>query len=480
MTISIKKACFIFITLFFLMGWGSQQTPACQLNIAPADFSATLGETVEFQVDRTQTCGRCILPLENTDIKITGGELVAAPQWKDGNGHPDLLHFKVRFTQPGAVKVVIERICAKNRSAVTAIGLIHPTVSDKKQLAPLPDNPVNSIKPSVPTAPRSIENTSTRQTTEFEPTAPVAAPTPQPTAINADSPVSAVSGPTPITNQTAVVSGVPKQTPSLAFLYPWLLLLPVGLGLFLFKKTWLRRTLLFLSIVAIGFYSGGCPCPVGSVFNCLTPNPPPLLILIVLIIFPLVATLIWGRFFCGWICPLGAAQELIHAKNLGTGAQFSRIDRRLKYLKFLVLILVVYFTFKTGRNVFCQYEPFKMLFSFHGNLVTGVILGLILLTAVVVKRPFCRYLCPFGAILAIIARFSVFKIRLQPASCKGCGVCAKECCPMDAIAMNAINKIPIIDHSECIQCRNCVDNCSRHALKRGQGMVDRGRDGVTV
>jgi Pyruvate/2-oxoacid:ferredoxin oxidoreductase delta subunit len=466
MIIAIKKVCFIFITLFILIGWGSHRTSACQLSITPADFTATLGETVEFQVERVQTCGRCILPLENTAIKITGGELVAAPQWENGNGHPDRLYFKVKFTQTSAVKVVIERSCAKNLSTVTANGLVHPAVSEKKQSEQLPVNPVNTNQPSVPSAPLSTANSLAQTATKLEPLAPAATPAPQSDAGNADSPLPAVNvaKPTPVASQTAIVNLAPKQAPSLTFLYPWLGLIAVGLGLFLFKKTWLRRTLLFLSMVVIGFYSGGCPCPVGSIFNCLTANPPSLLILSVLTIFPLIATLIWGRFFCGWICPLGAVQELIHAKNLRTGTQFSRIDRRLKYLKFLVLILVVYVTFQTGLNVFCRYEPFKMLFNFHGNLLTGLILGLILVVAVVVKRPFCRYLCPFGAILALIARFSVFKIRLQPASCKGCGVCAKENCPMDAISMDTATKTPVIAHTECIQCGNCLERCRERAL----------------
>jgi ferredoxin len=454
----IIKSGLSFGILLLFIGMASRQTAACQLTIVPADFSATLGEEVAFRVERTQTCGRCLLPLEDTTIGITGGALVGEPRWQDGNGHPDILQFKAKFSQTGPVKVIIERICPKNHTTVAATGAIHPISVATSGPAQLSDKPVNSVKPPVIPPAAAI-------TKQQSPSSP-AQPGPDSAQIS-DAPV---PQPSNAAAQTTITHFDRKQpAPSFAFLTPWLLLLPVGLGLFLLKKTWLRRTLLVVSLIGLGFYYGGCPCPIGSVFNYLTPNRPQLLILILLILIPLLTTLIWGRFFCGWICPVGAVQELIHAKNFKRRPQFFRMDRGLKYLKFLVLILVIYLTLQTGRNLFCQFEPFKMLFGFHGNLVTGIILSVILLTAIIIKRPFCRYLCPLGAILALVARFSVFKIKPSPASCFSCGVCTKDRCPMDAIAMDAVNKVPVIDHMECIQCGNCVDSCKQRALSTGFG-----------
>jgi NosR/NirI family nitrous oxide reductase transcriptional regulator len=476
--IDIKKTMIIFGMLLLSIGGITRQATACQLTITPANFVVTPGEQVEFQVERTQTCGRCLLPLEDTNINISGGALIGDPQWQDGNGHPDLIRFKAQFNQTGPVKVVIERSCAKNHTMIAATGTVQPVVA-KTEPVQSRGNTLNSVKPAVPSvaavANKPEPSRPAQPTLGSAPTQPVVTPVaPLPAAVNPSAPgpdaahINDESIPQPSNAAVQTTHFDRKQSAvSFTYLYPWLLLMPVGLGLFLFKKTWLRRTLLVLSMVGIGFYSGGCPCPVGSVFNYLTPNPPSLLIFIILIMIPLLTTLIWGRFFCGWVCPLGAVQELIHAKSRKPGTKFFQIDRLLKYLKFVVLISVIYLTLQTGRNLFCQFEPFKMLFSFHGDLVTGVILGVILLTAIIIKRPFCRYLCPFGAILALVARFTVFKIKPSPASCSGCGVCAKDRCPMDAIAIDAVNKIPVIDHTECIQCGNCVESCRRQALSAG-------------
>lgn len=173
-----------------------------------------------------------------------------------------------------------------------------------------------------------------------------------------------------------------------------------------------------------------------------------------------------GTLFCGWICPLGAVQELIHIKKIELPPNFKSLDRGLKFLKHLILAFLLYFTIKTGWNIFCRYDPFKALFNFQGEFITLLILIIILMASLLVKRPFCRYLCPFGAVLSFISRFSIYKIRLNSPSCAGCGACAKNICPMDALSLaGSERKIPTINHSECIQCGICIYSCHLDALK---------------
>lgn len=246
----------------------------------------------------------------------------------------------------------------------------------------------------------------------------------------------------------------------------WYIFLILGLLTYLLKLTSYRKPLLFLSFIILGFYLGGCPEPVGAIFYLLSRKKAVLGTALILFTVPLLMSLIWGRIFCAWICPLGATQELIYAGQIAYRVP-TFTDKVLKQLKFVVLAAFGYLSWHTSHNAFSNYDPFKVLFNFSGTPLAVTLLVITLLLSVFLSRPFCRYVCPLGALFTITARVAPFAVRVNPEACNGCGLCQKvDCCPMSAISGSGDTKNqPRFDYGECIMCRNCETTCRRSALK---------------
>ena len=252
----------------------------------------------------------------------------------------------------------------------------------------------------------------------------------------------------------------------------WYILCIIGLLLYLLRWNRLRQPFLFLCLILLGFYLGGPPDPVNAVPGLFIPGAGWWTALILLCI-PVVISFLWGRVFCGWICPLGAVQEFLHIdsskRQLPAG-----LDRFLKYVKYLILIALGYLTWRTGQNYWSNYEPSASLFTFNGSAVALMILGGFLLVSVLISRPFCRYICPLGAILAITSRIAPFKMRADADRCLVCNRCIQGICQMDAIsAFNPEIDLPSISNAECITCGRCQKVCSKSALRITGFRIDR-------
>lgn len=144
----------------------------------------------------------------------------------------------------------------------------------------------------------------------------------------------------------------------------------------------------------------------------------------------------------------------------------SRSDKVLKYLKYPVLLILAYFTWRVADNVWNLYQPFNALFNFSVSSLVWIILTLVILLSMIVERPFCRYLCPLGAILAITSRVSLFRMRSNPQGCMTCGKCTNGDCPMNAIdSYNPVTDSPFIDNQECLKCLYCQNVCRRDVLR---------------
>lgn len=184
-------------------------------------------------------------------------------------------------------------------------------------------------------------------------------------------------------------------------------------------------------------------------------------------------TMVMGRFFCGWMCSLGAFGDFIYGIS---GRMFKRkfkisekADEVLKYGKHAVLaflILVIWSFDVTAFSSFNPWDVFGMLTAFGklpdfpyiaANLAGGLVLFiLIVIGSALVERFFCRYLCPLGAVFAIASRLRIAKIRKPSAKCGACRMCTRSC------AMG----IPLYKHDdvcsgECIQCMKCITACPR-------------------
>lgn len=183
----------------------------------------------------------------------------------------------------------------------------------------------------------------------------------------------------------------------------------------------------------------------------------------------ILLTLIFGRVFCSFLCPLGAIQEWIRAlgRKLGIKKDLELpawLDKYARYLKYIVLAVIVYFSFKAGDLVFRAYDPFNALMhlgeEFDEKIAGYSILAVVLISALFSKNWWCRYFCPSGAFMGIIRKISPFKIKRNQKSCIGCGTCDKVC-PAGLDVSNAKE----VNSADCISCLGCVKNCPNSSLK---------------
>lgn len=184
-------------------------------------------------------------------------------------------------------------------------------------------------------------------------------------------------------------------------------------------------------------------------------------------------SLVAGRAFCGWMCPLGTFQDILvgwtrrlggekeRRKGVKSNTRFpiqvpARLDQWLRYLKYLVLIVILWVSTTAIYPPLHNLCPARAIFGFHWNtpLLGLVLLGFIA-SSMLVKRFSCRYLCPLGAAIAITNKVSPLHIKIDQNNCSGCGRCEVEC-PVD------IPGIPEnIRSLECVRCLECVDTCAR-------------------
>jgi len=215
-----------------------------------------------------------------------------------------------------------------------------------------------------------------------------------------------------------------------------------------------RKIILIASIAILGLYLEGFLCPLTAIQNVFIKWQTGYLLLFLTVF---VSALVWGRIFCGYICPFGAIQELLHIKRISQEISYLW-DRYLTRAKYVLLGYLVVRVLVTGQVILQDYTPFKALFTWGGNpLSIGLTLAFAVLS-MIIYRPFCRYLCPLGAFLAVFSRFSLFKIRVS-SNCVNCGLC-KNVCKSRAIS----GEPPKVDASECILCGDCLEKCPRKAI----------------
>jgi polyferredoxin len=180
----------------------------------------------------------------------------------------------------------------------------------------------------------------------------------------------------------------------------------------------------------------------------------------VLMVIGFVLAILFGPVFCGWVCPLGTVQEWVAkwGKKLFRRRYNhfipARIDNVLRYARYLVLAWVVYVTATSGTLIFAEYDPYFALFNFWSSEVAIgglVILGLTLVLTLFVERPWCKYACPYGAVLGITNLFRVFKIKRAESTCKADGACSIMC-PMNI----PVDSVKTVRDHQCISCLECT------------------------
>jgi polyferredoxin len=197
-----------------------------------------------------------------------------------------------------------------------------------------------------------------------------------------------------------------------------------------------------------------------------------------LVIFSLtiVLSLALRRGFCSWVCPIGTISEWAHKigkKLFGRNLLIPMwLDIALRTVKYLLLVFFVYYIIgmsgaALGQFIYGDYNRIadaKMyVFFCNMSLVTAIVIISLFVLSVIFKNFACRYLCPYGALLAVFSGFSATAVRRDTKKCINCGACARAC--PNRIA---VDKKTFVGSADCTACYNCIHACKTHgALRMG-------------
>lgn len=239
-----------------------------------------------------------------------------------------------------------------------------------------------------------------------------------------------------------------------------------------------------LCVPVLNCYS--CPgavgsCPIGSLQAVIgdVHGKFPFYVLGTLMLFGILL----GRLVCGFLCPFGFIQDLLHKIPHKKITVPTKIDRPLRYIKYVILLVFVILlpafagpAIGVNPPYFCEYIcpagtleggiPLVLTNPTLRNIAGALfdwklaVLIFILVGSVFIPRFFCRYFCPLGAFYAIFNRFSFYHMELDKHKCTGCKKCEKLC-PMQVEVTKNINS------PECIRCGICKGNCPESAISSG-------------
>ena len=219
-------------------------------------------------------------------------------------------------------------------------------------------------------------------------------------------------------------------------------------------------------------------CPIGALQAVITGNKHNFSFYVVGML--LLFGVLLGRVVCGFLCPFGWIQELLN-KIPGRKIRVPRrIDRKLRFFKYAVLLIFVLAlpmfavnAFGLGTPWFCKWicpagtlEGGIPLIAANESLRSGLgftfwwkilLLMLTIVFSMLVYRPFCRYVCPLGAFYALCNRWSLSQLERDRVSCTSCGNCERAC-PMEVDVLRNSNS------PECIRCGRCVHACPEGAI----------------
>ena len=187
-----------------------------------------------------------------------------------------------------------------------------------------------------------------------------------------------------------------------------------------------------------------------------------------------------GRFVCGWLCPFGLVQDLLHKIPFVKKIDTFKGDRLLRRLKYVILIVFVILlpmflvdVLGQGLPYFCKYicpagtlEGGILLVLFNKSMRSAlgwlyawksVLLIVTVILSIIIYRPFCKYICPLGAVYSVFNPISVFHYRVDKEKCTGCGACAKVC-------KMQVDPVKNANHPECIRCDACKKACPAKAI----------------
>ena len=205
----------------------------------------------------------------------------------------------------------------------------------------------------------------------------------------------------------------------------------LGVASWLIYKRRSRKGLVALSIFSLlyfGFWKKGCVCAIGSLQNvslalCDRSYAVPIGV-VAFFVLPLLLALFAGRSFCAGVCPHGALQDLVLLKPVKVPLW---LEQPLSVLPYIYLGAGVLFAATGSAFIICQYDPFVPIFRMSGRSLMVLSGAALLLLGVFVGRPYCRFLCPYGALLKLGSMVAKWRVRVTPDYCTQCRLCEASC-----------------------------------------------------
>jgi len=249
---------------------------------------------------------------------------------------------------------------------------------------------------------------------------------------------------------------------------PYLILTAVALLIVWTKASPRWRTVVLLgSVLALGFGRLELPsvhCIVEGFFDGMNMAflKTPMILKLAVAFIPAV---LFGRVFCGYVCPKGAVQELVFVRRLRLRHR-PRLDRALRTLPYLSLGALVYFPLAHDYRAWTDLDPFLWAFQGHGHLPGLILLALLLPLSLVMSRPFCRYLCPLAPIFRLLTRLAPNRRTRDDSTCRPCHI-GRRSCDYDVITLTKADqgKACAFHPTECLECNACRLKCPRESIR---------------
>jgi polyferredoxin len=235
-----------------------------------------------------------------------------------------------------------------------------------------------------------------------------------------------------------------------------------------------------LAVIFLGFVLGKSPNPMEGVVKLLKDiagvRDEWLTDVLAFLLFVGLAV-IGNKLICGWGCPFGALQELTH--NIPVFKKIKKkkppfwLTNAVRGLLFIAAVLVMLGIVggSPGLSLYHQVNPFNLFgLSFETWIILATVIATLVLS-LLVYRPFCMLICPFGFVSWIAERISLFRVRVDHDACTDCGACIKAC-PTRA-AQARVKQTPF--GADCFSCGRCLNVCPTDAIRYGWVFSEKGK-----
>ncbi len=242
------------------------------------------------------------------------------------------------------------------------------------------------------------------------------------------------------------------------------------------RRIWYPRAPYLLALLAagvvFGFWLGKSPNPmegIVKVFKSMVGLYPSVSDKVIALAFFLALAVVGNKLVCGWACPFGALQELLYSLPILRRIKSKKIpflvSNGVRTVLFVAALLVLFGVVggRKGSVLYHFINPFNLfdLDFDHAPITITILMALGL--SLIVYRPFCQFICPFGFVSWLAERLSLARVRIDATRCNKCGACVKAC-PLDAAKHKVAGKLFAAD---CYSCARCLNVCPQDAITYG-------------